>query len=78
VSYHPTAGVSYHPTAVHAVAAVHDTALSREPLAWGMGTDCLAHRVPFQASAPAVMPSAVQAVLDGHDTATSGPPVGVV
>ncbi len=57
------------PTAVHAVADVHDTALMRPP-PMRLGVDD--QLVPFQRSAdspPGPTPTAVQAVAEVHDTA---------
>jgi hypothetical protein len=68
------------PTAVQAVAELHDTAfswLARAPEA--LGIDWTAHAVPFQSSAKATTlpllltnsPTDVQAVTEVHDTAAS-------
>ena len=58
----------YCPTAVHAVAEMHDTAVrSRKFEPGGAGTGWSVHVVPSQNSAPA-SPTATHAVADGHDT----------
>jgi hypothetical protein len=64
------------PTAVHAVADVHETA-ERAPPA---GVRWTAHLLPFQRSARApesVRPTAVHAAADVHETAERKPPAGV-
>jgi len=75
----PTLFVSL-PTAVHAVADVHDTA-DRELPPVGLGVGSITHVAPFQASAsvPAMSaPTAVHSVADVHDTADRElPPVGL-
>jgi hypothetical protein len=72
------------PTAVHAVAEVHDTALKKLCVApAGVGTDWIDQLVPFHSSEKVpcgLLPTAVQAVADVHDTPLRTPnvvPVGV-
>jgi hypothetical protein len=74
------------PTAVQAVAALHETPLRTMYVApAGLGVGWICQAVPFQRSASDTMvlpllytPTAVQAVAELHETAPRPPPVGVV
>lgn len=69
------------PTAVQALAEVHDTP-DRKPSCPGLGVRWIDHLAPFQRSTNAVRalltPMATQALADGHDTPEkiSPPPAG--
>ena len=70
----PLALLMTSPTAVHAVAELHDTENRMAPATSGVGWT--AHFLPFQRSASApevVLPTAVHAVAELHDTPFSEP-----
>src|ERR1022692_2748846 len=74
VTWLPLALLMTSPTAVHAVAELHDTENRMAPATSGVGWT--AHFLPFQRSASApevVLPTAVHAAAELHDTPFSEP-----
>jgi hypothetical protein len=69
---------AHDPTAVHAAAEAHDTAVrSLVPPAPGAGVLCTVQVLPSHSAAtgrPAFEPTATHAIVEGHDTPSSSPP----